>query len=92
MTHRHALHDTTQAKILVSALERQVSWVDIYGEVVDQDNNLAYTSKYGKWHYYTPNTIDGVVDSGLLCLEGFTILRKLTIAHGNVHPITIIGV
>ena len=51
------------AKILVSALECQVSWGDNYGEVVNHQCNLAYASKLGKWHYYAcdTNTINGVV-------------------------------
>ena len=32
--HMHAPHNTAHAKILVSALERQVSWGDNYDEVV----------------------------------------------------------
>ena len=33
----------TQAKILVSPRERQVSWGDTYDEVVNHKCNLAYT-------------------------------------------------
>ena len=44
----HAPHNNiehTRAKILVSALERQVSWGDTYGEVVYHQCNLAYATK-----------------------------------------------
>ena len=37
--------ERTQAKILVSAVERQVSWGDTNGEVVDHFCNLGYASK-----------------------------------------------
>ena len=43
--HFHNTIDDTQAKILVSALERQVSWLDTYGEVLNHQYNIAYTSK-----------------------------------------------
>ena len=43
MKHKHTPHNViehTHAEILVSALERQVSWDDTYGEVVGQYRNL----------------------------------------------------
>ena len=46
--HRHAFHNIiehTHAKMLVSALERQVSGGDTYDEVVNRQCNLAYASK-----------------------------------------------
>jgi len=42
--------------------------------------------------HVTLNTIDGVVDSSILCLEGLTTLRKLTIALWQCATITSIGV
>ena len=48
MEHRHLHHNTiehTHTKILVRALERQVSRDDTYGEVVNHQGTLAYASK-----------------------------------------------
>jgi hypothetical protein len=46
--HIHLPHNTiehTHAKILVSALEHQVSLDDTYGEIGNHQCNLAYASK-----------------------------------------------
>jgi mannitol/fructose-specific phosphotransferase system IIA component (Ntr-type) len=44
----HNIIEHTHSKILVIALERQVSWDDNIGEVVDHLCNLAHSSKHGK--------------------------------------------
>ena len=59
MVHRHPPHNTiehTHAKILVSALERQVSSDDTYGEGVNHHCSLAHPSKQGKWHHFARDT------------------------------------
>ena len=56
--HRHIPYIITKhihAKILVSALERQMSCNDTNNGVVDQCN-LVYASKQGLCHYYTRDT------------------------------------
>ena len=42
--HLVMLCEDTLVKIVVSALERQLSWGDTDGEVVDRKFNLAYVS------------------------------------------------
>jgi hypothetical protein len=61
VTYRHEprnIIEHTHAKLLVSALERQVSWGDTNDEVVDHFCNPTYASKWGKWHYITHVTLN----------------------------------
>lgn len=67
MQHRYTTHniiENTHAKILVSAIDRQVSLGDIDGVVLDHQCNLTYNSKHDKLYtipHVALTTINGVV-------------------------------
>lgn len=56
---------------IVYVLECKVSRGDTNKEVVDHYCNLAYVSKWGKWHYYVCDTIPHIWCSGSLPLDLF---------------------
>ena len=88
--HRHPPHNTignSHAKILVSALERQVSWDNIDGEFVNHQCNLALTLQnmvIGAILYVTQNIINGEV-------EWWQTLRAGLHYGGEVHLSWILG-